>query len=69
MRMIERQISENEVVEVIEHGKTKSKGISHKYWVYGKVATRRDNYICVSISVEDPHLIVITTLVNWSPEV
>ena len=29
---------------------------------------RKDNLICVSVALEPPNLIVITTLVNWSPK-
>jgi hypothetical protein len=67
--MLERRVNEHEVIEIIEQGKSKSKGIAQKYWVYKRVANRGDNNICLSISIEVPHLIVITTLVNWSPEI
>ena len=63
-----RGISEEEVIQVIENGVSKSKNTKGKYWVYMTVPDRKDNLICVSVSLEPPNLIVITTLVNWSPK-
>lgn len=67
-RMKLRDVSMGEVVKVIEKGIAKPKDEKGKYWVYKALAGRKDNLICVSISIERPSLIVITTLVNWSPK-
>ncbi len=63
-----RGISEEDVIRVVEEGTPKAKKIKGKYWVYLSLSQRKDNLICVSLSVEPPNLIVITTLVNWSPK-
>ena len=63
-----RSISEVDVLRVIEKGEPKPKDSKGKYWVYMGIPSRSDNLICVSVSLEPPNLIVITTLVNWSPK-
>ncbi len=63
-----RGISQEEVVYVIENGKVKPKESKGRYWVFLSLKARNDNLICASISLESPNLIVITTLVNWSPK-
>ena len=67
LRMELRGISEPTVVDVLETGKIKAKEKTDRFWVYKKIRGRKDNLISVSICIEDPHLIVITTMVNWSP--
>ena len=67
LQMKLRGISEAEVFSVIETGESKQKAVPGKYWVYKELKGRKDNLIAVSISLEKPHLIVITTLVNWRP--
>ncbi len=62
-----RDLDEATVLKVIETGKVKAKEKPGKFWVFKKLPKRRDNLISISISIEDPHLIVITTLVNWRP--
>ena len=63
-----RGIASEEVIRVIEHGDVKQKKTKGKYWVFSNIKNRTDNFVCISISLEPPHLIVITTLVNWSPK-
>lgn len=63
-----RGVSEVDVLRVIEEGVPKPKDSKGKYWVYMGFPARNDNLICVSVSLEPPNLIVITTLVNWSPK-
>jgi hypothetical protein len=63
-----RNISSSDLKEVLETGEIKNKDVKNKFWVYKSLKGRRDNLISVSISVESPRLIVITTLVNWSPK-
>ena len=67
-RMEERDISRSLVEEVIESGDSLQKKTKGKWWVYKKIKGRVDNDICLSISIEDPNLIVITTLINWRPK-
>lgn len=67
-RMKERKISRMLVIEILETGKATEKAKKGKWWVYKKIKDRSDNYICLSITIEAPQLIVITTLVNWRPE-
>lgn len=66
-RMKQRNIALAEVLKVLKKGKKVEKVKTGKFWVYLELENRNDNYICLSISVEDPCLIVVTTLVNWSP--
>jgi hypothetical protein len=63
-----RGLEEAEVLKVIETGQVKAKNApGKKYWVFKKVPGRKDNLISVSLSIEEPNLIVITTMVNWRP--
>ena len=68
-RMDERDISRGTVEDVIQSGIAIEKNNPKKWWIYKKIKNRADNYICVSISIEDPNLIVITTLINWRPNI
>ena len=63
-----RGVSEKDVVLVIEKGTSKPKNVKGKFWVYMALSSRKDNLVCVSLSIEPPNLIVITALVNWRPE-
>ncbi len=67
LQMELRELTEATVLVVIETGEVKPKTVKNKFWVYKKLRGRRDNLISVSISIETPRLIVITTMVNWSP--
>lgn len=67
-RMVSRNISRSLVLEIIETGKPKAKKKPCKWWIYKSIKGRSDNSISLSISIEDPHLIVITTLVEWRPK-
>lgn len=67
-RMKERDISRSIVEEIVETGESIQKKTKDKWWVYKKIKRRNDNDICLSISIEDPNLIVITTLINWRPK-
>lgn len=62
-----REISEDEALAVIKTGEAKAKA-EKKFWVFKKMRGRNDNLICLSISLEDPNLIVITAMVNWRPK-
>ncbi len=67
LQMELREVTEAIVLDVIETGEFKPKPIKNKFWVYKNLRGRRDNLISVSISIEAPRLIVITTMINWSP--
>jgi hypothetical protein len=68
LQMLLRELSEADVLHVIETGEARAKNIKNKFWVYKELKGRKDNLVSVSISIEDPHLIVITTMVNWRPQ-
>ena len=68
MQMELRSLDQATVLEVIETGEVKAKESKNKFWVYKEILGRKDNLISVSISIEDPHLIVITTMINWRPQ-
>ena len=64
-----RRLSEKDVVLVIENGTSKPKNMKGKFWVYMALTSRKDNLVCVSISIEPPNLMAaVYTLVNWRPE-
>jgi hypothetical protein len=67
VRMKQRGVSLEEISIIINSGKIINKEIPNKYWVYKRFLNRTDNLICLSISIENPYLIVISTLVNWRP--
>ena len=66
-RMVLRNISENEISLILSKGKKVLKNKKNHFWVYKNFSQRADNLICLSVSIESPYLIVITTLVNWRP--
>ncbi len=63
-----RNISEIDVYRELRDGIKKKKNQTEKYWVYTHLSGRDDNLICISISLEATNIIVITTLINWSPK-
>lgn len=67
-RMEMRSISKIELQKVIETGTVKPKTFKNKFWVFKKMKSRKDNFICASVSIEHPNLVVITTLINWRPK-
>jgi hypothetical protein len=67
MQMELRNLTLDDVKKIVEKGKLKQKSTVNKFWVYYKFKDRHDNLVSLSISIENPHLIVITTLVNWRP--
>ena len=62
-----RDLDQAIILDVIATGKVKAKEAESKFWAYKEIAGRKDNLISVSISIESPHLIVITTMINWRP--
>lgn len=67
LQMSLRGLTEQDVLNVIETGRVITRDSSNKFWVFRELKERKDNLISVSISVESPKLIVITTMVNWRP--
>lgn len=67
-RMKLRNISYDDLVEIIENGIVKKKEKKNKYWIYKNFGKRKDNYLCLSVAIEKANFIVITALVNWRPE-
>ena len=63
-----RGLSETMVKFIIETGIVRPKDKKNKFWIFKKLKNRSDNLISISVSVESPNLIVITTMVNWRPE-
>jgi hypothetical protein len=68
LRMNERKISKNLIKEIVETGKAIKKEKKSRWWIYKKIKMRTDNDVCLSVSLEPPNLIVITTLINWRPK-
>ena len=65
-RMKERDITDDQVLEILTAGDLKQNGES-KYWAYKKFHGRSDNLVCLAVKIEGQELVVITTLVNWMP--
>ncbi len=68
LQMALRGLTESDVLEVITTGRVKPKATPGKFWVYKELLGRKDNLISVSVAIEKPHLIVITTMIKWRPE-
>lgn len=68
LQMILRELTQAEVLDVIQGGKVKPKSAQGKFWVFRQLTGRKDNFISVSLVIENPRLIVITTMVNWRPQ-
>lgn len=68
MRIKTRELSVKQVIDVIETGIVKPKVDENRFWIYKNLPARSDNSICLSIVIEEPNLILVTALVNWSPE-
>jgi hypothetical protein len=65
LRMTERQIGEDLVVEIIDRGTLKDAGQGH-YWIYTYIAGRSDNLLCVA-AVIDNAVVVKTIMHHWEP--
>jgi len=66
--MVLRGITETNAIEVIETGSVLPKNRPGKYWVSKAIEGRKDNLVALSISIEAPNLVVITSMVNWEPK-
>ena len=68
-RMQSRDVSRQHLLWVLENGSHKKKPTKdNKFWVYDRIENRDDNMVCFSIAIEEPNLIVVTALINWSPD-
>jgi hypothetical protein len=68
LRMKSRDITSEMLVDIILTGRVKPKGVEGRYWIYKNFSNRNDNFVCLSVVVEEPNLIVVTALVSWRPE-
>ena len=65
-RMAERQISLEQVLEIIDSGTMKEAGGLH-YWLYKLLPDRTDNLLCVA-AVIDNVFVVKTIMHHWEPQ-
>ncbi len=61
IRMQERQISEDIILDILETGTTKYKDATH-LWIFKSYASRNDNLLCIAVVIES--LIVIKTVMH-----
>ncbi len=67
-RMVERGVSEELIIGLIENGQTKSKPQStNAFWIFNQIPERTDNLICISVVIEFETLVIKTVLINWRP--
>ena len=66
-QMALRKLEESVIVDIVQTGEVKARDAENKFWVFKKIPGREDNLISVSVSLEAPRLIIITTIVNWRP--
>ena len=65
-RMIERSISLDQVLEIIDSGTLQEAGGLH-YWLYKHLPDRTDNLLCVA-AVIDNVFVVKTIMHHWEPQ-
>lgn len=61
IRMLERKISEETILEIVETGTTKYKDSTH-LWIFKSYANRNDNLLCIAVVIES--VIVIKTVMH-----
>lgn len=66
-RMVQRRISENEMIDILETGEIRYKD-SVRLWIAKHMPERKDNLICAAIALED-RLIVKTVMHHFQWEV
>lgn len=67
-RMVERGVSEDLIVDLIENGQLKQKPQNSKaFWIFNHIPDRTDNFVCISIVTEAKVLVIKTVLINWRP--
>ena len=62
-RMMERRISEDDLLAVLEWGEVRHKD-ERRFWVYHALAGRDDNLVCAAVVAEDA-LVVKTVMIRW----
>ncbi|ROH87837.1 DUF4258 domain-containing protein [Stagnimonas aquatica] len=63
LRMLQRSVSQVELLNLIETGELRHKDASH-CWIYRSLAGREDNLVCTAVHL-DSALIVKTVMINW----
>ncbi|MCF8154150.1 MAG: DUF4258 domain-containing protein [Rhodoferax sp.] len=66
LRMAERQINAELVLEIIDTGILKDAGNAH-YWLYKHINERADNLLCVAAVIENA-VVIKTIMHHWEPE-
>ena len=67
-RMLERQVSVELLVFIVETGEMKVKPQQvNAFWVFAEIPGRVDNLVCVSLVIESTNLVIKTVLINWRP--
>ncbi|PIQ52689.1 MAG: hypothetical protein COW02_09910 [Comamonadaceae bacterium CG12_big_fil_rev_8_21_14_0_65_59_15] len=66
LRMVERQVTEAQLLSVIDTGETKYKDETH-LWAYKQLPERTDNLIC-AVLVLDQAVVVKTIMHNFDLE-
>lgn len=67
LRMLERQLSEPELLDLVNTGELKYKDDTH-LWIYKNFPLREDNLICAA-AVIDGALVIKTIMHHFTPEV
>ena len=65
LRMAERSITAELVLDIVDTGTLKDAGSSH-YWLYKHLPDRTDNLLCVA-AVVDNVVVVKTIMHHWEP--
>jgi|WetSurMetagenome_2_1015567.scaffolds.fasta_scaffold05553_10 hypothetical protein len=65
-RMVERQITNEILIEIIETGETKCKGIT-RGWIFKHYPERIDNLVRAAVELKTA-IIVKTIMINWQLE-
>ena len=66
MMLLERNVSEAELIELVETGDIKRKSEIH-WWFYKNFPGRIDNLVCAAVQKGDA-LIVKTVMIDWRLE-
>jgi len=64
--MLERQVSQAELIDLIETGDIKYRSETH-WWFYKDLPGRGDNLVCAAVQ-KGQALIVKTVMINWRLE-
>ena len=67
LRMLERRLSEAELLDLVNTGELKYKDETH-LWIYKAFPLRKDNLICAA-AVIDSALVIKTIMHHFTPEV